>query len=91
MFGAKGGKLFGAGVDAGHDADAVDPGERLGMVVGHAAGAKDQDADGLVVHQRNPASPSWCRRGPRSTTGSSVAPTGTFGAALGSAMRASGL
>ena len=49
-------ELFGPGVDPGDNGDAGDRGKAFGMVLRHAAGAKDEKADGL--HQRYPASPS---------------------------------
>ncbi len=85
----KGGKPIGAGVDAGDKSDTGDRGEAFGMVLRHAAGAKDQKPDRL--HHRYPSSPSWCRRGPRSVIGSSAFVTGVFGASVGLAIRASGL
>ena len=53
----KGAQLFGAGVHTANQRNPFDFLEFVGMVRRHAAGAKDQDADGLY-HQRSPASPS---------------------------------
>ena len=90
MRGAKRFELLGPRIYARHKADAFDLGEMFGMVGGHAACAKDQNAHGFG-HQRNPFSPSWCRRGPRSTKGSRAMSMDVLGASLGFAMRAWGL
>ena len=89
VHGGEGPGPFGLGVTGRDDGAAGDRAEMLGMAMGDAAGAEDQDAlrtrrgpgrRGRPAGHRKPASPSLWSEAPRCSIGSGALSTGTFGA-----------